>query len=170
MAPLAVAAWLAAKGALAAWREIVFDYLLPLYSRLGRPDRWAFHRWHVWIPLAAGVALSVASALFRRRFTARHAVVTLGLGYGIAQFFGQAKGWEYHLYPLAAFAAVALFAEAGRLLESRGVVVVAFLACVAVSGVDRKSTRLNSSHGYISYAVFCLKKKKQKQLSRPSTH
>src|SRR2546422_7416516 len=26
--------------------------------------------------------------------------------------------------------------------------------------VDRKSTRLNSSHGYISYAVFCLKKKK----------
>src|SRR2546422_4482926 len=28
---------------------------------------------------------------------------------------------------------------------------------------DRKSTRLNSSHGYISYAVFCLKKKKTKQ-------
>src|SRR2546429_7202976 len=27
-------------------------------------------------------------------------------------------------------------------------------------GRDRKSTRLNSSHGYISYAVFCLKKKK----------
>src|SRR3989449_6984818 len=27
---------------------------------------------------------------------------------------------------------------------------------------DRKSTRLNSSHGYISYAVFCLKKKKHK--------
>src|SRR3989449_4849794 len=27
--------------------------------------------------------------------------------------------------------------------------------------VDRKSTRLNSSHGYISYAVFCLKKKKK---------
>src|SRR2546422_1846820 len=28
-------------------------------------------------------------------------------------------------------------------------------------GKDRKSTRLNSSHGYISYAVFCLKKKKK---------
>src|SRR2546429_5203945 len=27
---------------------------------------------------------------------------------------------------------------------------------------DRKSTRLNSSHGYISYAVFCLKKKKKR--------
>src|SRR3989449_8191754 len=31
---------------------------------------------------------------------------------------------------------------------------------VVRSGRDRKSTRLNSSHGYISYAVFCLKKKK----------
>src|SRR2546422_4507804 len=30
---------------------------------------------------------------------------------------------------------------------------------IGVDG-DRKSTRLNSSHGYISYAVFCLKKKK----------
>src|SRR2546422_7016479 len=29
------------------------------------------------------------------------------------------------------------------------------------AGRDRKSTRLNSSHGYISYAVFCLKKKKK---------
>src|SRR2546422_536108 len=31
--------------------------------------------------------------------------------------------------------------------------------CWEVSATDRKSTRLNSSHGYISYAVFCLKKK-----------
>src|SRR6266550_5296168 len=31
----------------------------------------------------------------------------------------------------------------------------------AVAWRDRKSTRLNSSHGYISYAVFCLKKKKK---------
>src|SRR3989449_2257541 len=41
---------------------------------------------------------------------------------------------------------------------------------------DRKSTRLNSSHGYISYAVFCLKKKKrsvndQRRLAqRPPPH
>src|SRR2546429_2705436 len=34
---------------------------------------------------------------------------------------------------------------------------------------DRKSTRLNSSHGYISYAVFCLKKKKQKLSSTGGT-
>src|SRR2546429_3260704 len=32
---------------------------------------------------------------------------------------------------------------------------------IANCGRDRKSTRLNSSHGYISYAVFCLKKKKK---------
>src|SRR2546422_210622 len=34
---------------------------------------------------------------------------------------------------------------------------------------DRKSTRLNSSHGYISYAVFCLKKKKKRQKQRRLT-
>src|SRR2546422_4232858 len=32
---------------------------------------------------------------------------------------------------------------------------------------DRKSTRLNSSHGYISYAVFCLKKKKKERVIAP---
>src|SRR3989449_313182 len=32
-------------------------------------------------------------------------------------------------------------------------------------GAERKSTRLNSSHGYISYAVFCLKKKKKNRQS-----
>src|SRR2546422_7179563 len=31
--------------------------------------------------------------------------------------------------------------------------------------LDRKSTRLNSSHGYISYAVFCLKKKKKTKIN-----
>src|SRR2546422_5880305 len=37
---------------------------------------------------------------------------------------------------------------------------------------DRKSTRLNSSHGYISYAVFCLKKKKRQkeQCMTPQIH
>src|SRR6266550_5136857 len=35
------------------------------------------------------------------------------------------------------------------------------LDAIEIDAGDRKSTRLNSSHGYISYAVFCLKKKKQ---------
>src|SRR5256884_3911013 len=49
-------------------------------------------------------------------------------------------------------------------------------APTARTRTDRKSTRLNSSHGYISYAVFCLKKKKQKilhpsvLLNLPQTH
>src|SRR5256886_8168775 len=34
-----------------------------------------------------------------------------------------------------------------------------------VAGADRKSTRLNSSHSQISYAVFCLKKKKDSETS-----
>src|SRR2546422_7532672 len=45
------------------------------------------------------------------------------------------------------------------------VVVYQRWTCRAASSLDRrdrKSTRLNSSHGYISYAVFCLKKKKKK--------
>src|SRR2546422_7848640 len=36
--------------------------------------------------------------------------------------------------------------------------------------VDRKSTRLNSSHGYISYAVFCLKKKKKIKTRHTQIH
>src|SRR5437868_10249243 len=38
----------------------------------------------------------------------------------------------------------------------------------AASGLDRKSTRLNSSHVSISYAVFCLKKKKKKKNNESS--
>src|SRR2546429_884017 len=39
-------------------------------------------------------------------------------------------------------------------------------AAIAKRLQDRKSTRLNSSHGYISYAVFCLKKKKKRDVRR----
>src|SRR2546427_8000615 len=39
---------------------------------------------------------------------------------------------------------------------------IRFRADLLRSGLDRKSTRLNSSHSQISYAVFCLKKKKKK--------
>src|SRR2546422_7560640 len=37
-----------------------------------------------------------------------------------------------------------------------------YVTATPLQMADRKSTRLNSSHGYISYAVFCLKKKKRK--------
>src|SRR5687768_18140342 len=39
-----------------------------------------------------------------------------------------------------------------------------WLADAGRAAKDRKSTRLNSSHGYISYAVFCLKKKKKQKI------
>src|SRR6266481_8611247 len=42
-------------------------------------------------------------------------------------------------------------------------------AAIAAEGLDRKSTRLNSSHSSISYAVFCLKKKKRFATSRQRT-
>src|SRR2546427_8247542 len=46
-----------------------------------------------------------------------------------------------------------------RDVQLRGVFAEVDLCC----GLDRKSTRLNSSHSQISYAVFCLKKKKKKR-------
>src|SRR2546422_9758115 len=49
-----------------------------------------------------------------------------------------------------------------RMMGPRGSLCKPVHSC---SSGDRKSTRLNSSHGYISYAVFCLKKKKKKQTS-----
>src|SRR2546429_6665223 len=45
-----------------------------------------------------------------------------------------------------------------RVIAARGVTIL-LAAQNANYALDRKSTRLNSSHGYISYAVFCLKKK-----------
>src|SRR2546429_3712849 len=46
------------------------------------------------------------------------------------------------------------------ILRNYDVDVAALRAVATLEALDRKSTRLNSSHGYISYAVFCLKKKK----------
>src|SRR2546427_6185519 len=52
-------------------------------------------------------------------------------------------------------------AEAAHPDERADVVAHVFLELRAESLGDRKSTRLNSSHSQISYAVFCLKKKKE---------
>src|SRR5687768_18265970 len=48
-----------------------------------------------------------------------------------------------------------------RIVEGQADDVLNASDAVITASLDRKSTRLNSSHGYISYAVFCLKKKKQ---------
>src|SRR2546422_7923966 len=70
------------------------------------------------------------------------------------------------LGPAGHVASVALLLAAG--------LGIAISLVVRPRAADRKSTRLNSSHGYISYAVFCLKKKKNKlntcKVSRGSEH
>src|SRR3989449_8537877 len=53
--------------------------------------------------------------------------------------------------------------------ESAAKVARVGLRALARGKRDRKSTRLNSSHGYISYAVFCLKKKKKKKTQKYNT-
>src|SRR3712207_8968965 len=64
---------------------------------------------------------------------------------------------------------VSFFEDARRLFDAVDAVVIcsensshARDAIAALESGDRKSTRLNSSHANISYAVFCLKKKKKK--------
>src|SRR2546422_1404279 len=54
--------------------------------------------------------------------------------------------------------------------ESSVMTAAATLASPFVQAADRKSTRLNSSHGYISYAVFCLKKKKNENHQQEHVH
>src|SRR5256884_5473190 len=66
----------------------------------------------------------------------------------------QSADWSDHSYLSAAF--LRLSPQPHSELDSRG----ALRSLLPLSHQDRKSTRLNSSHGYISYAVFCLKKKK----------
>src|SRR2546422_5469567 len=81
------------------------------------------------------------------------------IGYALIR----ALGWTLRIRTLHA-ERVRTFWESGR-----GVIIAFWhsrqLMMPLCYGGDRKSTRLNSSHGYISYAVFCLKKKK-KQLRR----
>src|SRR5438552_7588247 len=53
-----------------------------------------------------------------------------------------------------------------RQLKKHWVTSAAAILSLAL-GIDRKSTRLNSSHQIISYAVFCLKKKKKQEITEP---
>src|SRR2546430_7893297 len=59
-----------------------------------------------------------------------------------------------------------------KLRGRKGILGIVLLVLVAAAGLvgsqDRKSTRLNSSHSQISYAVFCLKKKKN--IRRPPSY
>src|SRR5258708_26987773 len=63
------------------------------------------------------------------------------------------------LFPYTTLFRSALAAAAGRRLDHHRI--ADLIGDLDRLGVDRKSTRLNSSHQIISYAVFCLKKKKK---------
>jgi hypothetical protein len=119
LAPLAVLLWLASLGALGAWWDIVWGYLIPLYSRVARPSDWLYFRWDALLAVVVTVVMTAARLTWTRRWSPRHVVVWLGVAYGVVHFLGQRKGWEYHLYPLAAFAAVLLFAELAPALGGR---------------------------------------------------
>src|SRR2546429_3009138 len=71
----------------------------------------------------------------------------------IGRYSPQHSDWHVHCGPKMRIFSV-LASPCGLQIESRFLV-----------HTDRKSTRLNSSHGYISYAVFCLKKKKSNYYS-----
>src|SRR2546429_6606848 len=92
----------------------------------------------------------VSSAPLVSRFAAR---------WSAAELAGHRKAAEI-LAGVARDALAWVGSEAARGAEGRE---------TGVQRRDRKSTRLNSSHGYISYAVFCLKKKKQNPTSAPPT-
>src|SRR2546430_5101392 len=70
--------------------------------------------------------------------------------------------WErgFWLYGLFLREFQAIFGDVGTLLFSFSYLRSSFLLTILLLSIDRKSTRLNSSHSQISYAVFCLKKKK----------
>ncbi|MGH6690480.1 MAG: hypothetical protein ACREF4_07360, partial [Gammaproteobacteria bacterium] len=133
--PVSVATWLALIGALGPWREIVVGYLVPFYSRLGEPSWWVY-RWTLWPVIAVVVAVSMISTVAARRLTFRHVVMLTGVGYGLVHYVSQGKGWEYHLYPLAAFVSVLLFSEVEAGLRARplvaGIPLVAALAVLVV--------------------------------------
>jgi hypothetical protein len=146
-APLAVVVWLAAVGGLGAWYEIVTGYLIPLYSRLGRTSSWSVYRWHAWIPIALGVTVSLGYGLLRRGARARYLIAGLGVAYGIVHYVAQGKGWEYHLDPLAAFAALLIAAALPAALAARrrlvaGTLVVslgALLILLGAKGLEASS-------------------------------
>src|SRR2546422_10673615 len=77
------------------------------------------------------------------------AVTSLQTGY---QFTGTLP-----LYYAGAVISESMILELGPVLTA--LILAGRIGAVSTGPRDRKSTRLNSSHGYISYAVFCLKKK-----------
>ncbi|HZF02837.1 MAG TPA: hypothetical protein VE932_00725 [Patescibacteria group bacterium] len=142
--PAALGTWLALAGGLRAWADVVFGYAIPVYGHLGRSAPWLGHRWLGWIPLGLAALGALVAAVATRRADARHLVAAVGLAYGVAHYVGQAKGSEYHLYPLAAFVCVlafsaltpALAAQRARLGVPLAVTLAAALVLLTAKGLE----------------------------------
>ena len=125
--PVLVMGWLAWRGGLGSSWLILADYVLPLYSRVGRVSVWEGLRWHVygWQLWSCLIALGLLG--FARRvekpYAIRRGLAVLGAAYSVLHVAAQGKGWEYHLYPFAVFlcalASVALAARAAEAGSSR---------------------------------------------------
>src|SRR2546422_3439051 len=99
--------------------------------------------------------------LWKRRFYVHKIQRTYAIRFGLFMFFSSLL--VFGLAFLVPFILPALKLVSQIPLEERARAANQLLVLTRPSGwpLDRKSTRLNSSHGYISYAVFCLKKKKK---------
>jgi dolichyl-phosphate-mannose-protein mannosyltransferase len=154
--PVLVMGWLAWRGGLVPFWLILTDYVLPLYSRVGRVSVWDGVRWHVygWQLWSCLGALAVLG-FFRqvdKPYGVRRALALLGALYGVLHFAAQGKGWEYQLYPFAVFlcalASVALARPARHAERARwatapalfraltAAVLVIAVALLGVKGVD----------------------------------
>jgi hypothetical protein len=128
---VAALAWLGWAGGLASFADITLGYLIPLYSRLGRNDllRELAERDYgagVLLGLSAWVGLG-AAALARGRRRETLLVLGAGLAYGVAHFWLQGRGWEYHFYPLALFAVAVGGAGLGAAVADRRGLLTAML-------------------------------------------
>jgi hypothetical protein len=123
--PLAATlAWVLARGGLPAFLDLAAGYLVPLYSRLGRDGFAAAMSLYGFgapaLPLLLAWAAAGTWVLWRPGPRDAHAAtLAAGLAYGVVHFLAQGKGWEYHLYPLALFAAASGAAGLGTALAAR---------------------------------------------------
>lgn len=154
--PLAVVAWrrpdrgralalvglglaLPAAAALGAFADLVLGYLVPLYSRLGRTAVTSelVRRDYGAIVLAGLAAWALLGAITLGQGRRAPALAVLGGGvlYGALHFWGQGRGWQYHFYPLALFAAALGGAGlAAALRDRRRVLAAALAGILAVTG------------------------------------
>jgi hypothetical protein len=151
--------WVGSTGGLPAFGDITFGYLIPLYSRLGRSD--LVHEIAardygpaVLAGLAGWTVLGVA-ALVRGRRRPTLAVLTVGLAYGVGHFWIQGRGWEYHFYPLALFAAALGGAGLGAATADRRPVLATalVLALVVTAGALWTKGQRNLAPAWIQAKV-----------------